>query len=365
VAANPQKLGKLASLSRFADSVEKYTPFLRATARLSILASHIPGLKALRFIGHVERAAYLGLMAHKALRQLRGGGASPTPRASASSTAYRPASAPPPPTPFAPLKQRSAEWQAASAPPPPPPFAPLKQRSAEWQAASAPPPPPPPKPLSLPPAPYKPLFPIGPGTPAAFPHWQGDQGAAPPPPTGPGPSSPGASTPRAPTTPAMAAKTLARMAPPMMFKRFSTMPGAERRTPSRLPRGAGDSDGGAGGGLPGFGKGFGGGFGGSDGLGIGGKSDGGANGMGGNAEILQTMSQNVKEILDQMKKAAPDDKPNDVPANPVEAVEWLKKIYDLLDSSKKPAAEQGIEWARALPGIIKTIFEVGSIAGGV
>jgi hypothetical protein len=167
----------------------------------------------------------------------------------------------------------------------------------------------------------------------------------------------------------MAAKTLARMAPPTMFKRFPTTPGAEQRTPARLPGGVGDSDGGAGGGLPGFGKGFGGGFGGSDGPDFGGDSEGGADGMGSNvAEILQTISQNVAALVDLLKaNGATPDAAKDAPGLPggSDAMQGAQKIIDTLESGKAmvSAVDTGIQWARMLGPLIEGVMVAGAPVG--
>jgi hypothetical protein len=142
VAANQDNPNPLEKLKHLADGLEKYTPLLRSTARLAILASRIPGLRALRAIGHIERAAYLGLMAHKAIKTLRGAGKGPSgggpsstgiqtvaPRGSAPAVQRAPASLPwypkalPPapkglPAPTAPNSARSSQHPMARQPAP-------------------------------------------------------------------------------------------------------------------------------------------------------------------------------------------------------------------------------------------------------
>jgi hypothetical protein len=346
-------------LKQFATTVSKYSPLLRTGARLASFASHIPGLKPLRAISHVLRGLHLAASLAKGLQQLQkvtpqgkapSGGSAPSPSPKGPRSGPRPSPSfgrlpprPPAPKPLpSPRAPKLAQNRPQNAP---------GSQTAPNSASSAP-------------APYKPLFPIGPGTPAAFPHWQGDQGAAKPTPI---PSA--SSSLRAPTTatPAAPAKTLARLAPPTMLKRFPTMPGAERRTLGRLPGRMGDSDaGGEGGGLPSFGKGFGGGFGGSDGPGLGGDSDGGADGMGGNvAKILQTISQNLATLLDIAKaNGMTPEGGKDAPGMPggSDALQGAQKIIDTLESGKAlvGAVDTGIQWARALGPLIEGVMAAGA-----
>jgi hypothetical protein len=343
-------------LKQFTGTLAKYTPLLRTGARLASFASRIPGLKPLRAISHVLRGLHLAASLAKNFQQIHkppspgkgpsgGSSPSPSPKGPRSGPSFgrlppRPPAPKPLPSPRAPMPAQNRPQNAPGAPGTP--------NSASSR-----------------PDPFKPLFPIGPGTPAAFPHWQGDQGAAKPATTGSGPSSP-----RAPTaTPARGAKTLARLAAPTMLKQFPTMPGAERRTPARLPGGVGDSDGGAREGLAGLGKAFGGGFGGSDGPGLGGDSDGGADGMGGNvAEILQTISQNLATLLDIAKaNGMTPEGGKDSPGMPggSDAMQGAQKIIDTLESGKAlvGAVDTGIQWARALGPLIEGVMAAGAPVG--
>ena len=182
MASSRPPLKKIQALKRLAESAAKYTPLLRTGARLASFAGAATHSKPLRAIGHVLRGLHLAASLARGIQQVRqfkqqGQGRAPSPR----------------PTPRAPRSPSSA----GPLPPRPPALKPLPSPRAptparNWpQQASGPSATP--KPGSTPQGPQTPpyRFPMGPGTPAAFPHW------TPPKPTSPAPGTDAPSTPRA------------------------------------------------------------------------------------------------------------------------------------------------------------------------
>lgn len=366
-------LKKIASIKRFGEKAAKYTPILRTVSRLATLT----GVKPLRHIGHALRAAYL------VSTLLRGLGAARQLSKKAKQPAGKSSWIKPSPKPKVGKKPTAGGLPAASrwipkvlpVGPSPKPLAELPQT-----------------PKAAPPVmlkqsqqpPYQ--FPAGPAMPAAFPHWNPPKTPTAAPQVTPNQASlpeaddaelpakggvpksiPMASAERRtlpmmggkakPITPSVQGKATPFTPAPQSGERKKWMGWQSndrdkkgRFTPYEKP-GWGQEQGGAGVGGNNLKLG-------ADGLG--GGEDGGMDG-GGNAS-LQTIGQNVKEILDELKKASPaNGKPSDAPTNPMEAVEWMKRIYELLDSGKKPVAEQGIEWARALPGLVQGAMELGAM----